>query len=246
MLRKYKNPPVIEAICEFRLNQNTPWDLTVPGMFYERIKEEFPHRESRVVPKVEFVSEPYVFEQRIVISEHILLLSEDRKRFIQLGPRLLVLNVLKPYPTWQKFKPIIEKVWRNLLEIVKVNGFERISLRYINEIKISEQSFRLDEYFNFYPYIGLPQKPVFFILGSEFSYEGENDRCRVNLTPATGRNVLILDIDYFLTNLQNLSLEQFMDWIEKAHNRVEEIFDGCITDKLKSVFKEVFPNDKIS
>lgn len=241
MGRKYKNPPVVEAVCEFRLSQNTLWDLTVPGMFYEKVREDFPHREQRVASEVELVREPHGFQQRIRTFEHILLFSEDRKRIVQLGPRLLVINVLKPYPTWQGFKPIIEKAWKVLLEIVEVRGLERISLRYINEIKIPEQSFELKEYFEFYPYIGkgLPQNLASFIVGAEFIYEGEDDRCRLQLTPATGRDALILDIDYFLTNLQNVSSESVMDWIEKAHGRVEEIFEGCITDKLRAMFEEV-------
>lgn len=240
MGRKYKNPPVVEAVCEFRLSQNTPWDLTVPGIFYEKIREDFPHREQRVASQVELAHEPQSFQQRIKTFEHILLLSEDRKRIVQLGPRLLVINVLRPYPTWQGFKPIIEKVWKILLEIVEVKGLERIGLRYINEIKIPEQTFEPEEYFEFYPYIGkgLPQKLASFIVGAEFLYEGEDDRCRLQLTPAIGGNALILDIDYFLTNLQNVNSEWVMDWIEKAHSRVEEIFEGCITDKLRAMFEE--------
>jgi uncharacterized protein (TIGR04255 family) len=28
-------------------------------------------------------------------------------------------------------------------------------------------------------------------------------------------------------------------WVEEAHDRVEEVFEGCITDKLREMFEEV-------
>ncbi len=244
MGRTYKNPPVIEAVCEFRLSQDTPWDLTIPGLFYERVKDDFPHREQRVVSEFEFTQEPHGLRQRAVTSERILLFSQDRKKIIQLGPRLLVINVLKPYPTWQGFKPIIEKSWNNLLEVVEVKGIERIGLRYINQFDHLSDTIELEEYFEFYPHIGkrLPQTLSSFIVGAEFSYDEDQNKCKVQLAPAIvhkERSTLILDIDYSLARPQSIDISMVMDWIEKAHGHVEEIFEGCITDKLRKMFEEV-------
>ncbi len=244
MGRKYKNPPIVEAVCEFRFSQDTPWDLTIPGLFYERVKDDFPHREQQIVSEVELTREPQGLRQRTVTSERILLFSKDRKRIIQLGPRLLVINVLKPYPTWQGFKPIIEKSWNYLLEIVEVRGVDRIGLRYINQIDSPSDTIELEEYFEFYPHIGkrLPQTLTSFIVGAEFSYDEEQDKCKVQLAPAIvhkEKSALILDIDYFLARPQGIDISMVMDWIEKAHSRVEEIFEGCITDKLRKMFEEV-------
>ncbi|MGQ0654564.1 MAG: TIGR04255 family protein [Betaproteobacteria bacterium] len=44
MPKKYKNPPIIEAICEFRFSETSPWDLTIPGLIYELVKDKFPKR----------------------------------------------------------------------------------------------------------------------------------------------------------------------------------------------------------
>ena len=101
MGRKYKSPPLVEAVCEFRLTPDTPWDLTIPGLFYERVKGTFAQREQRMVQKVELTQGPQGLQQQIHTSERIVLFTEDKKMLVQLGPRLLVVNVLKPYPTWQ-------------------------------------------------------------------------------------------------------------------------------------------------
>lgn len=244
MGRKYKNPPIIEAICEFQLTQDTQWDLTVPGLLYEKVKGSYPHREQRMVQEVELTQEPQGLQQRIRTSERILLFAPDRKTLIQLGPRLLVVNVLKPYPTWQGFKPRIEEAWNSLQEVVEVRGLERIGLRYINRIEFPTQDTKLEDYFEFYPFIGerLPQRTASFILICEFSFNGDRDRCRVQLIPAVaeeGKSSVILDIDYFLAHSCGVEVSAAMSWVEESHNRVEEIFEGCIADKLRSLFEEV-------
>jgi len=247
MGKKYRNPPLVEAICEFRLTQNTHWDLMIPGLFYEGVKNEFPHREQRSVQELQLIQGPQGIRQELRVSERALLFSPDRKLVIQLGPHILVVNALKPYPTWEGFKPRIEMAWKKLQEIVDVQGLERIGLRYINRIELPQkEEIRLSDYFDFYPTIGprLPQIMASFIVGAEFSYEEGRDRCRVQLTPAADsgsgeKSAFILDIDYFLAQPQAVEVSEALQWVEEAHARVKEIFEGCITDKLRELFEEV-------
>ena len=132
MRRKYADPPIVEAVCEFRLTPETPWDLTIPGLFYEQVKETFPHREQRVVQEVVFKQEPHGIQQQIQARERILLFTKDRKQLLQLGTRLLAISALKPYLGWEIFKQSIEQAWNVLQQISEIKGIDRIELRYIN------------------------------------------------------------------------------------------------------------------
>jgi len=245
MGRKYKNPPVVEAICEFRLTSDTPWDLTVPGLFYEKVKNVFVHREQRMVQEVELTQGPQGLQQQIRTSERILLFTEDKKMLVQLGPRLLVVNALKPYPAWQNFKPKIEAAWKGLQTVLDVRALQRISLRYINRVEIPAQKVVLEEYFEFYPFVGkrLPQNLVTFIAGVEFPYADGRDRCLVQLTPAPnspeGKSVFMLNIEYFLAQPRSVKVTDALDWVDEAHSQVEKVFEGCITDRLRDLFGEV-------
>jgi len=246
MGRRYANPPIVEAICEFILTAETRWDLTVPGLLYERLKQSFPQKEQRMVQEVELTQGPEGLQQQIRTSERLLFVTEHRNLLVQVGPRLLVVNALKPYPHWEGFKPRIEMVWKSLQETIDVQGLERIGLRYINRIELSAQSIELEEYFEFYPFVGrwLPQRMTSFLVGVEFSYANDRDRCRVQLTPIThseteGKIAFILDLDYFLARPRGVAVVDVLDWIEEAHSRVEEAFEGCITDKLRVMFEEV-------
>lgn len=245
MGRKYKNPPLVEAVCEFRLTLDTPWDLTIPGLFYEKVKNTFPHREQRVFQEIELSQDPQGLRQQLRTSERIVLFTADRRTLIQLGPRLLTVNALRPYPTWQGFKPRIEMAWETLGGIIEIKDLERIGLRYINRVELPFQKVELAEYFEFYPFIGsrLPQNMSSFIVGSEFPYAEGRDGCRVQFTPAPDssreRSAFMLDIDYFLAQPHVVKISDVLEWIEEAHSRVEEVFEGCITDRLREMFEEV-------
>jgi len=246
MGRQYANPPVVEAVCEFRLTQSTHWDLTIPGLFYEKVKDEFPQKEQRMVQEVELKQSPQGFQQQIHTSERMLLFKADKKKFVQLGPRLLVINVLKPYPSWIGFRSLIESAWEGLSSVVEIKSLERIGLRYINriELPVKNGSANLESYFQFFPHVGpkLPQVMDSFIVGVESPYDDERDRCRLQLSAAPDfkeNNAVMLDIDYFLAQPEAVEASEAMKWIEKAHDRVEEIFEGSITDSLRKIFEEV-------
>lgn len=243
MRKKYKNPPVVEAVCEFRLTQDTAWDMTIPGLIYERVRDEFSEREQRMVSEMELTQGAEGIQQHIRTSERVVLSTRDKKMLIQLGARLLVINVLKPYPSWQEYKPRVQRAWNCLLDTVDVKGIERIGLRYINLIKVRSSDAELSDFFQFYPFVGdkLPQRMASFIMGVEFPFEDDRDRCRVQLAPlpaSAGDTTFLLDIDYFLNRSRDVAVENALEWVEMAHDRVEDIFEGCVTDHLRAVFEE--------
>jgi len=245
MGKKYADPPIVEAVCEFRLTRDSKWDLTTPGLIYEKVSTEFPNKEQRLVQEVQITQSPQGLQQQIRSAERILFLATDRKTFVQVGPHFVGINSLKPYPTWSGFKPRIESAFRALTEIVEVKGLQRIGLRYINRVEIPDESVRLEEYFEFRPFWAkdLPYEMTAFIVGSIFSFFGGQDACRVDLSEAIaekpGSRAFILDLDYFLAQPQSVSAGQALEWVDRAHQRVEEIFEACITDRLRQIFGEV-------
>ena len=246
MGKKYKNPPIIEAVCEFRLTPDSPWDLTVPGLIYEKIKKEFPHREQRLIQEIELTQGPQGLQQQIRTQEGVLFFTEDRKMFVHIGPHLLAINCLKPYPSWTGFQPKIEKAFQALIETVEeIKGLHRVGLRYINKIEMLSSPIKLEDYFEFYLYLGtrLPQNVANFIVGCDFLYANGRDQCRVQLKPTASlsseRPSFFLDIDYFTAKPNELKVTEAINWVKEAHNVVEEIFEGCINDRLRALFQEV-------
>jgi uncharacterized protein (TIGR04255 family) len=246
MSRNYVNPPIIEAVCEFRLTPDSKWDLSIPGLIYEKVRKDFPNKEQRhFFQELEIVQSPQGLQQRIGMDERILFLTNDRKMFLQVGSNLLAVNCLKPYAKWSGFKPRIENAFNMLKDTVDVKGLQRIGLRYINRIEIPTQLVKLEDYFEFHPFLGkrLPQNMSGFSLRCLLPFFGGRDVCTVQLINAVPEkkdsSAFILDLDYFLNQPQAISVNQTLDWIEKAHQQIEEVFEGCITQHLRETFQEV-------
>jgi len=245
MGRRYKNPPIIEALCEFRLQPDTQWDLTTPGLIYDRVKDAFESREGGIVQEMQITSGKDGFNQQTRTREVVRMFSKDKNRFMQVGPRLLSVHTLQPYPSWAMFKPLIERAFTALTETTNADAFQRVGLRYINRIEIAQQSVDLDDYFEFRPFLGqnLPQKTISFIVGCLLPYSDGRDVCKVEFTTAArgqpDQCSFILDLDYSNLSSEAVPIGGSLNWIENAHDKVTSLFEGCITDQSRKIFQEV-------
>jgi uncharacterized protein (TIGR04255 family) len=244
--RKYANPPIVEAVCEFRLRPDLELDPTIPGMFYERVRGEFPNKERKLVQDVSITQKQEGFSHQIRTTERAWFLSDDRKTIVQIGARVLAVSRLNLYPGWSVLKPVIETAFKALAGIVGVGVLERIGLRYINRIQISGRPVNLGEYFEYRPLFGpsLREKSLAsFLVACTLPFCEGRDACNVQLTtPAPEQaagSTFVLDVDYFLSRPRSVSEEGAMEWVETAHGNVLEIFESCITDRLREIFQEV-------
>lgn len=248
MKKRYKNPPIQEAVCEFRLKPDSKWDITVPGLIYEKLREEFPNKKKRInrgIQKRQTSKDSKGEEYQIITDERIQFLAKDKKSFVQIGSGILSINCLDPYPGWDLFRPQIKHGFDALTSVVEFKELHRVGLRYINRIELAGTRVELENYFQFRPFLGqdVPQEMERFIVGCEVLPDGKTDICRVQLTDArprkSGNAGFLLDIDYSPRQLQNISADKALEWVEQAHNQIEKIFEACICDSLRKIFEEV-------
>jgi len=244
MGRRYENSPIVEAICEFHFAPDTLWDLTSPGIIYEKIQDIFPRRNQVAQINAAVVGNVESIVQQIGTIPLMQFLREDGNSLIQVGQNLLTINHLKPYSSWQEFLPLIEKSLQVYKAVVQPKQLSRVAVRYINRIEV-ENDVDLKEYFNFRPFLGeeLPQKYNAFVVGVLLPQEGSKDNLNLQLgtinaeTPDT--LAVVLDINYFIAQPEEVGLDNVMEWINTAHKHIEDIFEACITNKLRHLFKEV-------
>jgi uncharacterized protein (TIGR04255 family) len=246
MGKRYRNPPIVEALCEFQFVPSQPWDLTIPGLIYQKVKEKFPDRQQQIGIGVQFRPTEKGLEHKVEPAPpRIQFHRKDKTALIQIAPDLLVINQLKPYPTWAKFKPIVLEALQIYEEVANPKGFKRIGLRYINKINIKAESVELSEYVDFYPYISkeLPQLHTSFISRVEIPYLNSRDRMLITVGSALPESpdtlLIILDIDYIMANPEAIRMEAAEEWIEQAHSAIERVFECCIKDKSRILFEEI-------
>ncbi|MBI3089201.1 MAG: TIGR04255 family protein [Candidatus Tectomicrobia bacterium] len=244
MGRKYKNPPLLEVVCEFRFDPNSPWDLAIPGLIYEKLRNTFPKRRQTKLYEGAVSAGPEGVQQQIKEKEGLRFLREDGAAFLQLSPHLLEVHHLKPYPTWEGFLPLIDKSIRVYIDIASPSRLQRIGLRYINRIDLHGVEVKLEDNFNLYPFVG-SQLGNFghFFLGLKIPFERGRDLLQIQmamLMPDKPDVIpILLDLDYFLAQPGQLKLGDQIAWLNQAHEQIELKFEGCLKDSLREQFEEV-------
>lgn len=244
MSGQYKNPPLSEVVCEFQFGQDSPWDLTIPGLVYEKVRETFPTRKQVARVMMGFSANEGEIAQQIGAPPVMRFSSEDEKLVMQVGLHLLSINHLKPYSSWEHFFPLILESFHTYREVANPRSIHRIGLRYVNTIDLPGPNLKLEDYFEFRPYLGpnLPRTIGSFMLAVQLPYEDLRDMLNLQLVSLAGLSIetskIILDLDYFLAQPGSVSLDNVSSWLDNAHAHVERIFEGCISDNLRRRFEE--------
>lgn len=236
---RYKKPPLIEALCEFRFEKTSIPPNIILGRFYEQIEEDFPTIETHRGIGVQV--EQDVPSPAIIMEERTRFVSKDRTQLIQVGPGLLVANQLKPYKDYSSFRAFIQKTMDTYYMVAKPEGFRRIGLRYINRIEMTpDQS--LEDVFH----IGFSIPKTFqsfpnpYLLRMEFTYCGGRDKLVVIFATAppqkNSQNAAMLDFDYILVKPDEIK-DNLLEWVDEAHKNIEEAFHACLTESILQTFE---------
>lgn len=244
MGERLKTPPLIEALCEFRFVENTNWDWVLPGQLYDKIKGEFPERaqiqgvgfQIQASPKVKPIASIHTLPDRVQLKR------ADGSAMVQVGYNLLAINQLKPYPSWTEFLALIMQIFEEYQGIVGNIVLERIGLRYINQLSVSEKTADIGDAITLIPPLtGILARPIHAFYQR---YEIEHDQPEGILIHQTGTQqdeqanpVFILDLDFGSTQVQDLSGQQEVkNWLNQAHDRVYEAFVASLAPTLYALF----------
>ena len=242
--RRYKNPPIEEALVEVRFAPADEWDLTIPGKLHEHrdIKKEYQGK-----PRTQKVFEAALQAgpgqpPNLAIHEgvgRIQLINEAGNRLISLGPGVLSVNMLRPYDGWGLFRPRIETALRAYNEVAAPTGVTRLGVRYINKIVSPREKDPMD-YFTCGPprAPGLPRKMAGFMSRVEFVYD---DGVKLLLTQASidapeDQSAFLLDLDLIWESAEARNLDEIMAVIDGLHEREGAAFEAIITDAAREMF----------
>ena len=244
MNQQYCNPPLVEAVCEFRF-QGDQWDMAIPGLLSEKLKEHFPQR--RQVPGfgLTIMGQADSVSHRVTPQDILQLRRNDDTALIQVGQHLLSVNHLRPYPGWAGYLPLIREGFAAYRGLAEPKGFNRIGLRYINRLDFPGPTVEMADYLDFYPFMGAKLPQDYFgsqmVVHVAFAEGRDSLRLRLYQIPpkvGAGQVSLHLDLDYFLGQPDKVSLDNVFEWLEEAHTRVEQVFEGCIKDSLRTRFNQ--------
>jgi uncharacterized protein (TIGR04255 family) len=243
--RRYRKPPVIEALCEIYFAASS-WDDTIPGAFYERVKADFPQKRQRTIQEAQIT----VGLQQAAAAVRQLppwmqFVSDEKHRMIQLAQDLLVVNQLSPYPHFEEWEPDVYRALRMYQDLAQPRNVVRVGLRYINQVVIPEKQVRMEDYFTIYP--KLPQRlgdtHGSFLVRVEVPQSTQGHTVVITFgtaPPPPSQDVaqaFALDLyDIFATNVP-VDEGVIKREVRRAHDNIVVAFEDSITDKLRALFE---------
>lgn len=247
--RNYAKAPLVEALCEFHFGATEEWDWTIPGLLYAELEARFPTRQQS--EEVEIQVHEDLKNVRRRSSNRLRFLSPDEKRLIQVGPNVLVANCLDPYPGWAVFREIIEDALEKYARVAKPKQVALVALRYINKINVPQEGAILEDYLKAIPQVpaGIPDTLVGWALSLNIPFRDEEGMLllKAGSVYEEEKGSFLLDLSFVAANPAKLGLgDSLLEWIQTAHDKIEETFEASITDKARSLFQEELSHDQLS
>lgn len=244
MARTYNKPPLIEAVCDFRFSSSEPWDWTIPGLFYEQIRDSFPNKQQiNIIETRVDQSESKIVQQSQTKMQFI---NQDGTTVIHVGPDNLSIHQLPPYNGWEHFKAGVLKYLSVYYKTANLESLVNVILRYVNRIDIPYTEFELEDYFRILPQAPNPIPQMFprFLLNVDVPYHVLRSNLRITFGTAIpegeAKIAYLLDLSMFSLTSAVPSKDEVSDWLEVAHKHLEDAFDAAFTEKTHcEIFEEV-------
>lgn len=250
--RRYRAPPIEEAVCEFRFQPGPAWNPTIPGKLHTRLAEEY-SGQPREQTTTELTAEGSdASSGGSTVSRSITrvqLVTADGRRVVSVGKHLLSVHTLKPYQRdrdsggWEEFRPRIERAVAAYWRVARPKGVLRIALRYINRLTppggLSETTKFVRCAFESLP--DLPATPQRYFVEREYAYD---DGIHLNLRYGTPGGVpdpkdLYLDIEVLWKPSEALGEGAAVAKTDWLRDRERRVFEALITDSARDLFDAV-------
>ncbi|MEP7037612.1 MAG: TIGR04255 family protein [Acidobacteriota bacterium] len=248
--REYEEPSVIEALIEVYFSQ-TMNDFSVWSDFNNRIKKKYPTVEESIIPKAEIqVNQSGESHQRISPEKLYRFYQKDKSKLVQANKDFISVHQLKPYSGYENFRAEAEKIINDYVSVTEPKMVNRIGMRYINQVMIPETNVELSRYFKFMPQI--PEEVTDGIndvlLQIQFVPRNSNHQIMTSLRSGNSslenQVVFFLDI-YDIIQLNNeIEIADILKSLDEAHNNIERVFEGFITDEARKLFGVVKKNGR--
>jgi uncharacterized protein (TIGR04255 family) len=248
--RRYKNPPIEEAVCDFQFAPGVDWDPTLPGRLYEKLKDTYGEKPRQLQLVESQLQGPNSEGSPSFSLRHqfgktrIQLLAENGTRIVGISEHQLSIHMLRPYTKWEDFRPRIMQALAAYREIANPEGVTRLGLRYINRIVINQSNPELGEYFTIppkFPQVEPPTRMLAFFNRKETEFLDKPIRIVVtfaDVEPRSSENAsYLLDLDIICIRTDDpIPLDDVPEVMEDMKNRHRDVFESLVTEASRRLF----------
>lgn len=242
----YPRPPIVEAVVEFGFQGPVEPDSLLEPLT-RTLGAQYPDRQvqSRLDARLKF-DETGISAESQSRSTTTFLRSADGLRLIGCTLNTLSVHVLAPYPGWERFIGQVNEAVGSLPGNVKAHELSRLSVRYIDRIKLPVGPIDLSDYLETFPKRPKAMPDQLEALHMVTHALDPSDGTTAVLTlagippSATMENPQIAyDLLLFRSRqpLGRLAGPEWAPVVEALHARQRSIFEQSITDKMRGLFQ---------
>lgn len=237
--RTYKNAPIIEAVAEFRFEQEIASDAV--NAIAKKVKVNFPNEQDVTFRELSVEVDTAKVETKDDARKK--LSNDDETNTVIISPSSFSISRLAPYTTFDDLHDICSNVWDIERKVCGYRKLERIGLRYINRIDLPyiNGEVKFEDYF--YLRINIPEK--YDSIGKyslQFDVPLPDINCLGRIKSSIGGDVLIghaaffVDIDVMRTKLVPQRKNEIFALLRKMRLAKNDLFESFITDNARRIF----------
>lgn len=244
--RRYRNPPLLEAVLEFQFHPGGDWSDAVAANFGERL-HGYPHEETLPTP----APGDSAGDNDTPVRRYW---REDRGVAVTAGRGLLAVSAVPPRMaeghTWETLRDTALRFAELYVETVNPGRLRLGGLRYVNALRVDPKAFQLSDYVNsgtgLIPDVIVGEVNPFTFRLERTTQQGEGWVTREALTLSAiafgegGR--LILDVDQVTAWESDVDEPSAaVEAYEAMHAAVHEVFVVLIRPEILETFEPVEP-----
>lgn len=242
----YPNPIIAEAVCElhYELSEDHPWKATLFGDFYKNVQREFPEMEPLQGIGVRMEVGPQGLGQKLVPQRQRMRFKHaERPLILQLDDTSLIVNVLAPYPGWDRVVRDIMDAWRHAAQVLSPSAVTQVGLRYINRIDLSSSRDRPRDWIKPNDYVAtsvLNSGPGFLSRAEANTTEHNSTTVTLGYQPAEdpeNHGSIIFDIDRITQRVLSVSTEELEREVNQLHEDVWSVFSSAKSERLEALLQ---------
>ena len=241
--RHYKNAPITEALIDIRVELPPEIGIDELRRAYTGLESDYPQS-----GELNVSTAAMQFGTQVAVSASsrrvgFWFKSTDGKQIVQARRDGFTLSRLAPYDRWSTFQAEARRVWTQYRAVVTPTRIERLAVRYINRIDIPLPLRDFKEYLRTSPDVSadLPQELTGYFMRLAIPQEDIKCLCLLNeaiIAPASPNVVsVVLDIDVFRNSDLPTDEDDVWSFIDELGGRKNQIFEACITDKARELFR---------
>ena len=235
------NAPIIEAIIEFQFSVSDNVTIEMLREVADVLKTDFPQQEEKRSSIFKAVikssgPETEVHDGGLV---GISAKNSDNKNIVQLFRDRFSFSQLPPYQNWELLEEHAIKIWNIFLDKTKIDGVNRVGVRFINKIELDLPLDDFNDYIVGAPVVpdGLPQFLGAFdmrliIPNKDIEADGIINMSMSGFDKEKNVVPVILDVDVGKTGRMQSDEESLHKTLAELRHYKNELFFRNITERV--------------